>query len=104
MVEKSEWNNEWAEVEFCTLNPYQFHTDGWTCGICGYVIYGSPHYCGGRENWFINHPVVPGYYNIPPDAKNIRITYLDPSLIELQNLLRQLIERVDRLIEKIESN
>ena len=78
---------------------HQFSTGGWTCAFCGYyVLYGSPHWCGGRDNWFNNPPVVPGYYNEP-----IQITYQDPALIELQNLLRQLIEKVDRLIETIES-
>ncbi len=77
---------------------HQFNTGGWTCAFCGgYTFYGTEHYCPSMPS------VVPGYYNIPSDAKNIRITYHDPALIELQNLLRQLIERVDRLIETFES-
>ncbi|KKM45577.1 hypothetical protein LCGC14_1560460, partial [marine sediment metagenome] len=66
---------------------------GWTCAECGgYVVYGQGHYCASAT------PVVPGYFNPPT-----QIVYSDPTSIELQNLLRELIEKVDLLIEKVDN-
>ena len=75
---------------------HQFYTGGWKCAVCDrYVPYGNlPHYCWGTTNWYD--------YPSQSTTPQIQYSFQDPTLIELQNLLRQLIEKVDQLIEKIE--
>ena len=85
--------------EFTSVNgertvAHQFYTGGWTCAFCNfYVVYGQPHNCSVNRHWW----ELP-----PPQQSQFQFIYPDPSLIELQNLLRQLIEKVDQLIETFE--
>ncbi len=92
----AEFYNEWVdpknvETIKATTVAHQYSTGGWTCAFCGcYVFYGLDHWCYRSPN-------------PQPAAPQIQFSYPDPALIELQNLLRQLVERIDRLIEAFEN-
>ena len=66
------------------------NTGGYTCAFCGYyVIHGQYHYCSG------GNPYVPQYSPQP----QIQIAYPDPVLIEIRDLLKQLIELMEKTTE-----
>ena len=84
------------------MTVFSYHGEtagGFNCAFCGqYVIWGEHHSCGGTPF----DPPKKKFYEQWPSPSQTQITYLFPAPIELQNLLKQLIERVDRLIEKLE--
>lgn len=88
--------NEFTNVQMYT-SAHQFYTGGWTCAFCGaYVTYGNEHYCHRSPSNFLPPEYLPQWQPTPQP----QVVFPDPTLIELQELLKQLIEKVDLLIEK----
>lgn len=78
---------EFINVRMKTTATYRCNIAGWTCAHCGgYVTYGQTHYCAAHFNY------QPQFL---PYVPQVQITYPDPTLIEIRDLLKQLIELME---------
>ena len=90
---------KWTEVYTNTVT-HRFYTGGWNCAFCGsYTNYGQQHYCWNRQAFFTQSEPAPKY--LPQwQPKSIQVTYPDPMLTEVRDLLKQLIVLLEDKHEK----